>query len=511
MREYVEVPSVKHRLKISVEKIPYIKKKRCKRKTKEEILYDRAEALRAQIMTDKSLLSVKMIEKRTNLVYNDDRFKEIVEIGRKLRHAEKVNYLVFAVLLVVSALGCLLFGFYSGTFIMCLGIIPLVALFYLLFESKVKFRRLFDSVFLEICYYCANLYGETDKVKFGTHNRLKNWDIKSANKKIITNSFHIAAKNIKAKVEKMIVRNFIPTYKMKRGNIVVGKKLATIFSGYTVDLDYAPVYDHYDNDVEFAVIHKDTLLGTDGLSDSELANLNKMESTLSELRNNWSIYLRKGRSLSSRGAFELEKKIIMMYNALGKFNIYVKNDGVRMMLSVHSNKDGLKEEAFQSQADNPNVINYDSMYFVVKTLYIVHCLKKIVTLFYGPQVKFIGVATKEEAKRRKRERKKTVQRKKKELRAIARAKRKETRREHKQARAKQEKTSRKSWFINNRSGEIAISTSMKLVITVVLCSLILLGLVPVIENSFFGGLNNKTDRIHQQNHVSDTVTESDLA
>ena len=393
MKEYREVVKTRRRLRWVKEEYTTKKRVHQKKKPLEQVWLDRAEELRASLMTDHRICSLQMVEKRVQWVYMDPRFKEIIELGKKIRNKEMVAYFTFACYVVFSMILCGLFSWAFHSLLFCLGILPLAALGMFILYPKIRFKKMYELVFMQICCYCAGVYKTNDPIRFVVRKNVKNWDdVRAVNKKIIANSFDILSGNTKARVEKMIVRNYLTTYRVRRGNIDVGRALTTVFSGYNVDLDYEPIKQDYDpdNNIEYAFINKNTLINADILNEKEEERLCRIRIKMGSLRENWSFYEREDCILSNKQVRELEKCIYSLSHALGAFNIYIKNDGAKMMLDVRTEKIGLKEDVFQGQLKYPDHIDYDCLYSLVKTMYLVYAIKKIVGILYGPRVVFCG-------------------------------------------------------------------------------------------------------------------------
>lgn len=484
---YYEVQKYRKRIKVSIEKIPYLKKKKKHKKTREELLYDRAKEIKKEILTDKTVLSCKMVTTRTDRVFNGKYFKELVDIAHKIRKAEILNYFLFAVFTTIAAAVCAAGAFWIGSPLFYLGVLILVPLFFIMFKPRIKFRDFFQRIYLPICYYCANILDESEGLRFDITDKKRNWDKKSVNKRIITNQFSIITRNYKTVVEKMIVRNYLTTYRMKRGRIEVGKKLATIFSGYSFDMDYSEEVSSDGNAIQLAIINENTFLGTDGLYAEDASNLNLEKILFPQLGEEWKIYVRSGLNLDKKKIREIQKKVIMINNEIGRFNAYITAEGVRMMLNVQCNRNGLQEEFFQAQLKNPESLSYNGFFSIVKTLYILACMNKLTKILFG--------------------RKEPVRRDSGEIKYEKRIRKSGTGYEKSVGLDQRENGTR---YLKNKDAQTALDTALKLIISIVLAALLLAGLVPLLNHYFAEGVNDRTDKIYSENIVSDTVDESDM-
>lgn len=496
MTEYEYVPKAKKRLKLEVVEIPYMKKKRIPKKSYEEKCYDAAAAAKKHILTDKKLFTAKMCAKRTNMVFNHPDFGVIKNAGQEIRKREVLYYFLFSACLVGYAFVAGLFSYFTKVPILFLTVIPSFFIFKALIKPKLRFKNLFTDVYLPLCYNCANIKNEKDVLNFEIDDKKQNWDNKSVNSKIITNSFRIHTKKELVNVEKMIVRNYITTYKMKNGMMTVGKKLATIFSGYSFETNMPKVTEQFaDDDILFAIINKNTFFGTDGLyfEDGSLLTMEKMQ--FHSLNDKWKIYRRTDFEISPRVLRNIEKKIMMIDNEIGAFNAYITPTGVRMMISVQLNRDGLKEEFFQAQLKNPESLTYNGFFSIVKTLYIVSCMDKLVQILFGIK----------KAKRISEIQGQSMIARKGPDYLISNIPK--TRDFSAIGEGKDKKAHKKPLF--TKKGEIGIETAVGLVITVVLSSLLLFGFVKLLNDNVSDGTIQNTNSVFE-NSRNTTVTESTL-
>lgn len=465
---YEFIPKTKKKIKITIEKIPYLKKKKIPRKSYEEQLYAAAEEAKERIMTDKALLGTKMVNKRTESVFNNPDFEIIKKCGEKIRHREVLYYLLFAGAFVFYSVLITLLSFAFGFPILMLSIIPVFVVCRTIIRPKVRFKKLFNEIYLPICYVCASIRNEHDTLSFEIYDSKKNWDKKTPNKKIITNCFKIKTKSYDTNVEKMIVRNWITTYKMKNGEITVGKKMATIFSGYSFEIKYPMLTNKYAPDTILgAIINKNTFLGTDGIYMEDAALLKTEKIRDKFIDDNWEFYLRNGVKIESRYFKELKKKIVMIKNEIGPFNAYITPNGIRMMISVQLNRDGLKEEFFQAQLKNPESLTYNGFFSIIKTLYVVNCMNRLTKCFFGLNEKNF---------------KKII--------------------------CPNNTENKRNSLFAVKKGEIAINTAIKVAISVILGSLLIVGFTSLLDNTVSPGIINNTDKVYSEENYSSVITET---
>lgn len=125
MHEYKMIPATKKRLKVSLETISYMKRKRVKRKSYEEIEFEKAKKAKTEIMTDKTLLSYNMRIKRSEKLFNNEKLKIIREAGVNIRKREIQYYFYFSCVLVAYAAVAGLLAYFLDLPILYLTIIPI--------------------------------------------------------------------------------------------------------------------------------------------------------------------------------------------------------------------------------------------------------------------------------------------------------------------------------------------------------------------------------------------------
>lgn len=497
-REYTYIPKTKKKLKFSIETVSYMKKKRLPKKTHEEKLYERAKEIKTGFLTDKKLAAFKMCSLRTSYIFDSEEFKELISIGAAIRKKEVLDYLCFALCTAISAGIATLISFLIGIPIFYLCVIPLVALFFIIFKPKIKFRQLFNNVYLPICYVCANIIDQSEGMEFLIEDKKQNWDRKNVNKTIVTNRFKIVTKHFKTLIEKMIARNYITTYRMRRGQIEVGKKLATIFSGYSFNLNYNELKGDatVDDTLQIAIINENTFVGTDGLFSDDASTLKSIPLKTSLLGDDWKIYVRDGVELSDKKIREIQKKTLMIKNEIGIFNAYLTPNTIRMMLNVQLSRNGLQEEFFQAQLKNPESLSYNGFFSIVKTLYIINCMHRLSKIIYERV---------ERGNRETNENKRNISANRNRfIRNLSDAKDKE-----KNAFSNQQRESNKN-ILANKSGEASMSTAIKVIITVILSSLVLLGFFLLINDVYVPGAVNNYSEVFSENSTSDIVRASEL-
>ena len=494
---YKLVPSYKKRLKIIIEKEPCMKKKRIKKLSYEEKLYNEAVEAKRRIFTDNRIISGKMCNKKTSLAFNCNDFEIIKNSAKGIRQKEVLYYLLFAVILTVYTVVTALAAVYTKIPYLFLTIIPICAVLWKVFTPKKRFKELFNDVYLPVCYWCANVQEVADMLSFDIKDKKKNWDKKTANVKVITNKFKIKTETFLTEVEKMLVRNYVTTYKMKNGEMTVGKKMATIFSGYSFELQYDSLISGYkDDEILLALINKNTFYGTDGLysEDSSVLSMEKINHSL--LSSDWSVYRRDGFDVDKKTLKEIQKKILMINNVRGAFNAYITPNGVRMMIPTQLNRDGLKEEFFQAQLKNPESLTYNGFFSIVKTLYIVSCMNKFIKILFGiKDMRHLRNSN-------------TVDRIKKKGPEFLEEKNYTVKPKTKIEKT-EKKESKKIFF--NKKGETSVSTAIALLITVILSGLILMGFISLIDNNVSPKLKDRIDSGYSETERDKTVTESDLS
>ena len=493
---YELVPSYKKRLKITVEKEPCMKRKKVRKLSYEEKLYNEAVEAKRGIFTDNKVLSGKMCNKKTSLAFNCKDFETIKNSAKGIRQREILYYLLFAVTLTAYTVITALTAVYTKIPYLFLTIIPICAVLWTVFTPKKRFKDLFNDIYLPVCYWCANVQEVADMLSFDIKDKKKNWDKKNTNAKIITNKFKIKTETFLTEVEKILVRNYVTTYKMKNGEMTVGKKMATIFSGYSFELQYDSLVNGYENDdILLALINKNTFYGTDGLytEDESVLSMEKINHSL--LSNDWSVYRRDGFEIDKKTLREIQKKILMINNEVGAFNAYITPNGVRMMIPTQLNRDGLKEEFFQAQLKNPESLTYNGFFSIVKTLYVVSCMHKFIKILF--RIKDM----------RQLRNSKSVDRIKRKGPDFLEEKNYPIEPEIKDVNT--EKKEKKKIFYHKK-GEASVSTAIAMLITVILSGLILMGFITLMDNNVSPELKDRIDSGYSETERDKTVTESDL-
>ena len=475
-REYIEIPKTRKRIRLVVEKHPYIKRKKLPKKTYEEKLFDEAKEIKSSFLGDKRIMSLKMSIMRTTEVYNDKRFKRLVEISKTIRKSEMLSYLMYCVTIAGALALCYVVSLLVRTQIPILFSVLAVPLAYVFCLPKVKFKTLFKEVYLPICYHCANVSDISgNDLKFELYDKKEKWNKKAVNEKLITNKFAIKTSKHSTIVEKMVIRNYITTYKMVKGNLHVGKKLATIFSGYSFDLDYpVSVYGNNDKTMDIAIINDGTFLGTNGISQEEIENFSTLTLRFKALKKDWKIYVRNGLNLTTSQKNEIQKKVMMISNEIGAFNAYISEGNIKMLFNVQLNKNGLKEEFFQTQLKNPESLNFNGFFSIVKTLYVLSCIDRISKIIYGRKDEKLTTQASDFQKLNK----------------------------------KQNSDVGRKTVISNKNAEIGIDSAIKIIISVVLCSALLAIFIPLLDNSINQKNTDNMSKIYSEQ--TKTVTVNDL-
>lgn len=498
---YELVPSTRKHLKITIEDVPCMKKKRVKKQSYEEIEYEKALTAKRSIMTNKSIMANNVRIKRAEDIFNSKDFEIIKNSSRNIRKREILYYAYFAIVLVSYALAVGLLSYALGLPILYLTIIPIFFVCHGIIRPKIRFKDLFLKIYLPVCYFCASVKNEDDTLSFDISDKKTNWDKKSVNNKIVTNTFKIKMKDYVTNIEKMIIRNYLTTYRMINGKLEVGKKLATIFSGYSFEMKYSPLTEEYpQNDILLAIVNDKTFVGTNGLYLEDASTLQLKPFNIRSLESEWQMYIKDGFEIDKRTVKEIEKKIIMISNEIGPFNAYITSSGVRMMVNIHTDRNGLKEDFLRAQLKNPEALNYDGFYSVIKTLCVTGYMNKLVKIFFGVKDRQIRVREekpnliKKKAPKILSERELLNIQNNKSL--VENSKREDV------------ETSPKRLF--HKKGDTSIDTCIGLVISVVLSGLILLGFISILDKNMAPSTMNNINNVYSQTERSETVLEEDL-
>lgn len=498
MREYIEVPKVKRKIKITVEKVPYIKKKRAPYKTVSERLYDRAAYLRDQLIREDEIKGQKMCSVRTDFLYNHEYFKEIIEISKRIRRTELMDYLLFVIFTAVSVFLTLTLSFLFNSSLFFVIMIPLQILYMFVFNTKVRFKDFFNDIYMPLCYWCANIYHQDQRLSFEMSSKKKRFNRYNVNKALVTNKFSITTLFHKTVIEKMVVRSYVTTYKVKNGLIEVGKKLATIFSGYSFTLKHnTPAVKN--GDIQLAILNDNTFYGTDGISEDDTLKLKELPIMYrKKLGNEYRIYSSAELDISKREQKEIQKKMIQMDNEIGFFNMYVTGDTVQMMLSVQLNRNGLREEFFESQLRNPESLNFNSFFSIIKTLYITHHMDAISKIVFKRSNRVLKEMPEEKTGRLLK--KKTVK---------FGPKKSSDKKENMKENTSNNHNKDIRDITRNKSGEANMDTAIGVLISVVLSALLLIGGLSLLKDTTLPQIQSGQEQVYEQS-ASDIITVEDL-
>lgn len=501
MSKYEMIPATKKRLKVSLEKIPYMKRKRVKRKSYEEIEFEKAKKAKTAIMTDKTLLSYNMRIQRSERLFNNKNFKTIREAGVNIRKQEVKYYFYFACVLVAYAAIVGLLAYFLNLPILYLTIAPIFFICKTIIRPKVRFKDLFLKIYLPVCYFCANVKNEDDTLSFDIADKQKNWDRKTTNHKIITNQFKVKMKKYTANIQKMIIRNWLTTYKMVNGKIEVGRKLATIFSGYSFEINYSHLTERYSkDDIVMAIINPNTFNGTDGLYEEDSSALALKRLTLPLLKEDWCVYIREGFDIDKKKLKEIEKKIVMISNEVGPFNAYITSEATRMMINIHSDKSGFKEEFLQVQLKNPEALTFNGFYSIIKTLCVTGYMNKLIRILFNIKEEKI-YAEDESLKRISKPKLKNVT-------ENAVGNKKNNGSLSKVPEIISYDKEKKKRILFHKKGEASIDTAIGLILSVVLATLLLTGFIGIINKNMGENTIAKTNSVYTEADRPSTVTES---
>lgn len=498
MFTYKFVPSVKKRLKLTVEKIPYTKKKIVREKTYEEKEYERALEAKRAIMCDRKIISENARIKRARQTFENENFKIIKEAGVNISRQETLYYLLFACVLVLYTALSALLAYNLDMPLVYLTIIPIFFICKALIKPRVRFNDLFIKIYLPVCYFCARVHNEEETLKFDIYDKKRNWDKKSVNNMIVTNEFKVRMKKYTADIQKMIVRNYLSTYKMVNGHFEVGKKLATVFSGYSFEINYDKLTQNYlDNEMIMAIVNKNTFIGTDGLYHEDFSTLEMKNFYIKSLNDDWKIYLKKGFEIDKRAMKEIEKKIILIKNEVGAFNVYITPTAVRMMINIQADKNGLKEDFLQAQLQNPNPLTYEGFYAIIKTLCITEYMNKFVRLLFGVKEHQVRL-TSRPADYKIRGRTPKIFKSNYLISKVDYEK------------PQKEQEPKKKRLLAAKKGEVAIETSLALLITVCLSGLILTGFINLLDKNVSLNTISKVDKIYSETNRDAPITDDKL-
>ena len=371
----------KYKLKINIEKEYSIKKIKPKKLTKYEKLYKEAEKIKSILINEK-ILSAKMITTRTQSLYNSPTFKELIKIGNRIRVHENNLFISMLVTSCVSLFILIMMSYFLKNILFLPLYIFLQAFYIYLFNPKIHYKDFYNKIYLSLCYYCANFGYDEKVIDFKIYDLKQNWDKKTANKELVTNRFKVKTLNSLSTVEKKIIRNKISTYRVKKGILYVGQKLATIFSGYMFKMEYENGTNEYSDDLRIAIINKNTIYGTLGMSDDSLKKMKQVPFTIRHLNNNWLLYVKTDYKLSRKAFNEIQKKIMMIENEIGIFNAYISDNEIHFMLGIQADRNGINEDFFESSIRNDNGLQFGGFISIVKTIYIINCMYKLVGIMY---------------------------------------------------------------------------------------------------------------------------------
>lgn len=517
-KEYKYIPKTHHKIKITMEHIPYTKKKFVKFKTKEEIAYEKALAIKSHFLNARNINTIKMCEVRTHSIYDSEEFKELIRLGKLIRKYEIGNYLCYAGCLVASFLLVLFLSLFMSPWIMC-AILPMIFIYWAIFKPRVKFKTLFDNVYLPICYICAGVADKSNEIKFTIDKVLKNWNKKAVNTSVVTNKFSVTGNFFKSIVRKIIVRNYLTIYGVRNGKVNVTKKLSTIFSGYSFDMTYSQHNinnKHYKvksfiegdsrfDDLQIAIVNSNTFYGATNLYDEEIEKLKLYTPKKRLIDDDWRIYVNKDLNLPEKGLREIQKKILMINNEIGIFNAYISKEDMKMLLNIQINKDGLQESKFQTQLKKPEKLTFDAFYAIVKTLYIINCMHKLHKVFYGETEHSINQSKlKKKNKMQKKYSKNFNRTYNKPFSAGCEY----------NTNVLIKPISPKNFAPKNtvftKRGSTSIDIAIRVLITVILSGVLLFGYYTALDDFYVPGMQSKAENTYSENNITTIVNVNDL-
>lgn len=331
-----------------------------------------------------------MIRNKTDMMFEKKEFKELVKVGRQIQKHEIRCLLGFIGFSGFNVTTLILLIFFTDTWLWALLFGIAVAVPMVLCFPQITYQRFFKEAYLPICYHCANVIDKKEDLSFQLKDK-KTYIPVTFGSQEVTNTFRIKTGDSESTVKRLIIRDRIPTYNMYRGKLMISSKIATIFSGYSFEMNMKQLIkkeDASDDEMLINVINNNTFYKKYGLSEEELKNFNKAPFKFRKLDDYCALYVNKDFVLDKEKQCELEKKIMEFTRELGHFSLYVGKNTVRILLNVQNNREGLEVEFFQTSLKHTSGLSYNGFFSIVKTLYIIACLERIMNIIFGKERQF---------------------------------------------------------------------------------------------------------------------------
>lgn len=371
-----------------MEKVPYTPKARKPRKRRKyEKLFDRCLELKRVLISSHEIANQQMIRSKTDMTYDRPEFKELVKAGKQIQNHEIRCLLGFIgfVGLNVSVLALIIA--FSGNWLWALLFGVAVAVPMVLCFPQMSYERFFKEIYLPICYHCANVMDKKDDLSFELKDKKIHTPVAMGGREV-TNTFHIRTGDSESVVKRLIIRDRIPTYNMYKGKLMISSKVATIFSGYSFEMNMKQRIKKDIKEEEpmaITVINNNTFYRQHGLSSEEQQDYDVIRPRFRELDKYCTMYVHKGFDFDKKKWYELEKKMMEFTRELGDFSLYIGENTVRILMNVQNNREGLEVEFFQTSLKHTSGLSYNGFFSIVKTLYVLACLERIMNAIFGKE------------------------------------------------------------------------------------------------------------------------------
>lgn len=379
----------KYRLKVSLEKTTVMKKKKPFKRDRKvftlfnhyKLLYNKAIKHKMRIIKNTEILEIRDLNERAKYIYGSKDFKEIINIAGKIQKYEKRCILLFIIMFsVFSVLSIALSFIFKNILFMLL--IPIYAIvFCFLFYPSINFKQFYKNTMLDICIFATGLINRRDSFSYTSKSkqidqlRTNKWMM---DKRLVSNSFKVNTDRFSSLIEKMVIRDTVDHYSIDNGKIKVSKKKATIFSGYSFSfVKNESTKSKNDNQINVALINKNTFLKDNGISLDGLDDLIEVPLKEGMLGSDWSLFVSQKVDIDKKILTYIQKQALAIFNNIGAFNLYFFNDCIRLLYSIKSNRDGLLTDYFYSSLSNPKLLSFEGFFNNIKALYLFSSIEKM--------------------------------------------------------------------------------------------------------------------------------------
>lgn len=348
-------------------------------------LYRKAYNYSGEIIGGGDVSRYRTATERAAYVYEHPRFKDVVEIGNQIKRRE-INSIVafFSVAVGLSVIAAFIAMFFSSIF--PIFVIPAIFIICgIILFPKVSYKKFYVNIYMPIAYYAAGMYDRREGFSFIIK---KERGIYSApGKETVISKFIIDTHESQTEVKRLTLSDTINQYRFEKGRLMVSKKQATVFSGYSFETTIKSVKGTVGTNLKYAIINDNTYFKIPGLTKEERDELVEEVVDYPGLNNyGWKIYRDKYEEpLPKKQLSEIQKKILAASRELGVFNIYVYDNYIKIMYNISFNREGIDPKLFESSLLEDVPTTYSGFSAIVKALYIMGINEMFMKTLFGQQ------------------------------------------------------------------------------------------------------------------------------